>query len=232
MLSSSSRRCASRNSRRSFESALCVIAARCREPSGFFTTLIGDSSRVRRVWPARNGGSSSRSSTSISSASSATCTMPMSSSKVGYSSTGSTPLLISCCASQRSGDDMRLATRKVSPAARPPPAPAPAPPAAPAASLDGFDRGACRCLPRIGRMSAPVSWSTSRMLTDILVAVTLMTLTLTRWPFSTASFAVTSRCPAFFVMSVTWHSPSRPNRGNRTNAPKSITLVISPSWIE
>ena len=44
MTSMASAFCCSRSSRRSLDSADCVSAARCREPSGFFTTLMGDSS--------------------------------------------------------------------------------------------------------------------------------------------------------------------------------------------
>ena len=73
--------CASLSSRRSFASADCVIAARCSEPSGFFTIFTGDRCTWCIDWPARNAGAASFSSmsTSSSTASSAGST-PVSSS--------------------------------------------------------------------------------------------------------------------------------------------------------
>ena len=47
MASSSVRCCCSFSSRRSFASALAVMAARCMLPSGFFTILIGETCRRR-----------------------------------------------------------------------------------------------------------------------------------------------------------------------------------------
>ena len=78
MASSSVRCCCSRSSRRSLASALCVMAARCSEPSGLATILIGDTSTpLRADWPLRNAGSCSLMSTSNSSStSSSTFMMP------------------------------------------------------------------------------------------------------------------------------------------------------------
>ena len=66
MDSSAVRCCCSLSSRLSLASALCVIAARCKLPSGFLTILIGDTSPPAAVCPARNGASSSLISISIS----------------------------------------------------------------------------------------------------------------------------------------------------------------------
>ena len=70
--------CCSFSSRRSFASADCVIAARCSDPSGFFTILIGDASPPAAICPARNGGSFSLMSMSnaCSAASSTVPSMP------------------------------------------------------------------------------------------------------------------------------------------------------------
>ena len=63
----SARCCVSRSSRRSLASADCVIAARCSEPSGFLTILIGESAMDAFVWPRKKRGSASLSSISSSS---------------------------------------------------------------------------------------------------------------------------------------------------------------------
>mmetsp|Transcript_15737 Transcript_15737/g.53725 ORF Transcript_15737/g.53725 Transcript_15737/m.53725 type:complete len:320 (-) Transcript_15737:241-1200(-) len=86
-LSWSWRCCCSLSSRRSLASALCVMAARCMDPSGFATILMGDASTpLAAVWPFRNGASWSFISTSNSSSTSS-CTParspPASSSKSG-----------------------------------------------------------------------------------------------------------------------------------------------------
>ena len=57
----------SRSSRRSLARADCVIAARCSEPSGLRTILIGDMATEALVWPRRKRGSASLSSISSSS---------------------------------------------------------------------------------------------------------------------------------------------------------------------
>mmetsp|Transcript_1352 Transcript_1352/g.3461 ORF Transcript_1352/g.3461 Transcript_1352/m.3461 type:complete len:251 (-) Transcript_1352:860-1612(-) len=95
---------ACRNSRRSLARVDCWRAARCRDPSGFLTILIGSMSLLplRLVCPRRKLGSVSASSTSVSSSVSSTASIPCSGSKVGYCSTGKTPDLMSCCASKSS----------------------------------------------------------------------------------------------------------------------------------
>ncbi|KAI8475231.1 MAG: hypothetical protein J3K34DRAFT_405041, partial [Monoraphidium minutum] len=58
MASSSVRCCCTCSSRRSLPSADCVMAARCSDPSGFFTILIGlISMPLLLEWPLRNSGS-------------------------------------------------------------------------------------------------------------------------------------------------------------------------------
>ena len=71
------------NMGRSLASADCVIAARCREPSGFLTTLIGDMAMEAFVCPRRNKGSCSFSSISSSSSVFSTFISPASSSNCG-----------------------------------------------------------------------------------------------------------------------------------------------------
>mmetsp|Transcript_2968 Transcript_2968/g.6728 ORF Transcript_2968/g.6728 Transcript_2968/m.6728 type:complete len:257 (+) Transcript_2968:2058-2828(+) len=96
---------ACRSSRRSLASVPCCIAALCNEPSGFLTMRIGSRSLPeRRVCPRKKEGSKSASSTSVCSSvtSCASIPNPPSLSKVGYCSTGSTPDLINCCASNNS----------------------------------------------------------------------------------------------------------------------------------
>ena len=75
--------CCSRSSRRSFASADCVIAARCSEPSGFLTTLIGLIATEFFVCPRRKSGSCSFSSISNSSSVFSTFISPASSSNCG-----------------------------------------------------------------------------------------------------------------------------------------------------
>mmetsp|Transcript_12057 Transcript_12057/g.28302 ORF Transcript_12057/g.28302 Transcript_12057/m.28302 type:complete len:315 (+) Transcript_12057:2113-3057(+) len=94
-----------RSSRRSFARVPCCMAARCSDPSGFFTIRTGSRSLPeRRVWPRRKEGSMSASSTSVSSSVVSCDSMPSppSWSNVGYCSTGSTPERINCCASKSS----------------------------------------------------------------------------------------------------------------------------------
>ena len=108
--------CCSLSSRRSFASADCVIAARCIDPSGFFTILIGETSPSLGTCPRKNGASASliSMSTSFSASSSYASRPSCSASNVGYSSTFKTPDAMSCFASNRSGELSRFAGRLLS----------------------------------------------------------------------------------------------------------------------
>mmetsp|Transcript_26715 Transcript_26715/g.58162 ORF Transcript_26715/g.58162 Transcript_26715/m.58162 type:complete len:307 (-) Transcript_26715:1112-2032(-) len=165
--------CWSFSSRRSLASADCVMAARCRLPSGFFTILMGDMSRLIAAWaPRRNGASTSLSS--ISTASSASCSMlsnpAPSSSNVGYSDTFSTPEAISCCASHLSGEDSRFWGRRTDESFRS--SSLSLIPESPLSEFccgcDGLDAGLEEG-GAMGTKSRPVSWSTSRIERDIFV---------------------------------------------------------------
>mmetsp|Transcript_85 Transcript_85/g.190 ORF Transcript_85/g.190 Transcript_85/m.190 type:complete len:439 (+) Transcript_85:1603-2919(+) len=203
MESSMVRCCCSFSSRRSLASADCVIAARCRLPSGFLTILMGDTSPPGAVCPARNGASSSLISTSTScSASSSYASSPsFSASYMGYSSTGRTPDAMSCLASHRSGELRRFTGRRrvsvflSSSESLMPDRPrrddpgagggrfaalgllrspsAPAPPPAPPSGASAPTR------------SSPVSWLTSRMLSAMRVEERVVTLTHTGWSRAT-----------------------------------------------
>mmetsp|Transcript_3158 Transcript_3158/g.11400 ORF Transcript_3158/g.11400 Transcript_3158/m.11400 type:complete len:251 (-) Transcript_3158:1163-1915(-) len=183
-LSSMERCCCSLSSRRSLASAPCVMAARCRLPSGFLTILIGETFTELRVWPLRNVGSASLSSTSKSTSfsSAARPSMPSSSSKVGYSSTDSTPDAMSCLASHSSVSDSffpgRLRSLRSSSSGRRVRPDRP--------RSDWFEPGpvglelllapACG---RTGSRSSPVSWFTSRILRPMRWPARLMTFTQT-----------------------------------------------------
>ena len=91
--------CCSLSSLLSFARALCVIAARCKLPSGFFTILIGDTSPSCGVCPAKNGASSSLISISTScSASSSYASTPFFPPNADIPP-GKTPDAMSCFAS-------------------------------------------------------------------------------------------------------------------------------------
>mmetsp|Transcript_4945 Transcript_4945/g.20171 ORF Transcript_4945/g.20171 Transcript_4945/m.20171 type:complete len:280 (-) Transcript_4945:476-1315(-) len=182
--------CCSLSSLLSFARALCVIAARCKLPSGFFTILIGDTSPPSVVCPARNGASSSLISISIScSASSSYASSPsFSASYVGYSSVFKTPDAMSCFASQRSGDESLFTGRRlVSPATSSavgviPERPRKDWPSRFAAGPAGLAYPlADPSFPPPPRRSSPVDWFTSLMLRAMRVADRVVTLTHTLW---------------------------------------------------
>mmetsp|Transcript_10877 Transcript_10877/g.33782 ORF Transcript_10877/g.33782 Transcript_10877/m.33782 type:complete len:268 (+) Transcript_10877:1180-1983(+) len=182
-------------SRRSLASAPAAIAARCMLPSGLATMRMGLTSSVRDVWPDRKAGSASLSSISTSSSFCVVSSIsPCSASYVGSSSTGSTPLAISCLASQRSGELRRLTRRRealpsrstASICARVSPERPRVPCRPPDASVS---------VPRLaaGSRSSPVSWLTSRIERLILSRDTEITFTHTGCPFCTTSRAEVTR---------------------------------------
>mmetsp|Transcript_33661 Transcript_33661/g.95229 ORF Transcript_33661/g.95229 Transcript_33661/m.95229 type:complete len:501 (+) Transcript_33661:2199-3701(+) len=226
--SSSERCCCSLSSRRSFMRALCVIAARCRLPSGFFTILIGlTSTPALLLWPLRKRGSSSLMSISYSSSASRSrlsSPVPVSSSKVGYCSTLSTPLAISCLASHRSGLVRRLRLRRVSTSRSSSVALTPDRPRRPPPSgrLGLWAREVL-----IGTRSSPVFWSTSRMERLSLWPAVEITFTHTSWPRCTTSLALLGRLAAMLERCT---SPSqRPVKpSSSTKAPNSIMPLTRP----
>ena len=241
--SSSARCCVCCSSRLSFANACCVIAARCMDPSGFLTILMGETSPWF-VWPSRKGASLSliSISTSCSASSSNPSTPSFSASNVGYSSTRSAPDAMSCFASKRSGELILFTALRRPPKSparsssvswmperprREPPGgggafadqPLPAPPPIDPTLRDPAVRGPTR--------SCPVLWSTSRMLSAILAPERVVTLTHTGWPARTCSRALT---PFLALIRLACTSPSRfpRNSVSSTNAPKSITLLTRP----
>eukprot|EP00160_Parvularia_atlantis_P013027 Unigene2682_Nuclearia_a/m.8299 Unigene2682_Nuclearia_a/g.8299 ORF Unigene2682_Nuclearia_a/g.8299 Unigene2682_Nuclearia_a/m.8299 type:complete len:460 (-) Unigene2682_Nuclearia_a:363-1742(-) len=216
--------CASRSSRRSLASAACVSAARCSDPSGFLTILIGDMSTASRVVPRRNSGSSSTSSTSMFSSLSSMLSTPCSSSNVGISVTLSTPDAASCFSSQRSGDEMRLARLGATPSSLIT--------GAFAKMLAVAGRSGLRASAssrRRGLRSAPVAWSTSFIVRLMRVPAIESTFTLTAWLRLTTCDASITRAPDTSCVICT--RPSRRPRmpSSDTNTPKSRTPVTLPS---
>jgi len=123
-----------------------------------------------------------------------------SSSNVGYSVTSSTPALISCVTSQRSGDVSRLPGRRAATGSsdtRMPDSPRRlllSRPPGPPGGAAGLAPSAAERAP--GSRSAPVAWSTSRMLRLVFWPAVEMTLTQTSCPRLTMSRALATLQPA------------------------------------
>mmetsp|Transcript_28365 Transcript_28365/g.67498 ORF Transcript_28365/g.67498 Transcript_28365/m.67498 type:complete len:242 (+) Transcript_28365:871-1596(+) len=226
--SSSDLCCCSRSSRRSFIKALCVIAARWSEPSGFLTILIGlTSTPALLLCPLRKRGSSSLMSISYSSSASRSwlrSPRPLSSSNVGYLSTFSTPLAMSCVASHRSGLVRRLRPRRMSVSRSSSVALTPERPRSPPPS---GRLGLWAVSVLMGMRSSPVFWSTSRMERLSRCPAVEMTFTHTSWPRWTISLALLGRLAAMLER---WTRPSaRPGKPrSSTKAPNSIMPLTRP----
>mmetsp|Transcript_47040 Transcript_47040/g.142830 ORF Transcript_47040/g.142830 Transcript_47040/m.142830 type:complete len:287 (+) Transcript_47040:2195-3055(+) len=234
---------ASRASRRSLASDVCVVAARARLPSGSLTTWIGDSwIPALVVWPRRNTGSRSWSSISKSSSMSLSPRSPCSGSQSRRSWFSNTPECASCCAAQRSYSDNFFFCRnpfledslstisKLMPVILP---------IAGSSSFLRFRIGletptsSSSCAPkrlsRLGFRSWPVSWSTSRMERFSLEPAMPMIFTNTSW-FRFSQSAALDTLRVSLVISVRCASPSlRPSEVSMVmKAPYSISLDTVP----
>mmetsp|Transcript_76646 Transcript_76646/g.228451 ORF Transcript_76646/g.228451 Transcript_76646/m.228451 type:complete len:253 (+) Transcript_76646:2169-2927(+) len=210
---------ASRASRRSLASAICVEAARARLPSGSLTTWIGDSCKPPLVvWPRRKIGSLSCISISKSSSTSLSGNRPCSSSQSSRSWFSRTPECCSCRASHISYSESFFFCRRCfladSLSANSSLMPVTFPTFGSNSRLRlriGLDMSLSSpsrspFLAR-GFRSSPVSWSTSRMERLSLDPAMPMILTRTSW-FRLTQSAARATMRVSLVSSLRWQRPS------------------------
>mmetsp|Transcript_25180 Transcript_25180/g.72587 ORF Transcript_25180/g.72587 Transcript_25180/m.72587 type:complete len:247 (-) Transcript_25180:159-899(-) len=239
----SSRDCcmASRASRRSLASAVCVEAARASEPSGSLTTWIGEScSPALVVWPRRKIGSFSWISISKSSSTSLSARSPCSSSQSSRSWFSSTPECCSCLASHISYSDSFFFCRKcfladsLSANSSLMPVTLPMPGSTSFFRLrigleTSFSSPSRSPFLARGFRSSPVSWSTSRIERFSFVPAMPMILMKTSWLRLTQS-AARATMRVSLVSSLRWQRPSlRPSAHSMVmKQPYSMTRETWP----